>query len=126
MARSCLPGILAAMHAHGGEPEVVGKALIMLGVLGQVGRAARTAWAPPRPRPLRPRARPRRQSPLAQARQRPPAPNPQPPPQPGTPPCPLLLQGEEEAHEVIRQTIIERTPFPAICAAVLRDLGTTK
>ncbi|KAL4428663.1 hypothetical protein ABPG77_009769 [Micractinium sp. CCAP 211/92] len=68
VARSCLPGILAAMHAHGGEPEVVGKALIMLGVLGQ---------------------------------------------------------GEDEAHEVIRQTIIERTPFPATCAAVLRGLGTT-
>ncbi|KAL4447679.1 hypothetical protein ABPG75_004898 [Micractinium tetrahymenae] len=68
VARSCLPSILAAMHAHGGEPEVVGKALIMLGVLGQ---------------------------------------------------------GEEEAHEVIRQTIMERTRFPAICAAVLRDLGAT-
>ncbi len=40
--------------------------------------------------------------------------------------CLSLAQGEDEAHEVIRQTIIERTPFPATCAAVLRGLGTTK
>ncbi len=37
VAGSCLPAILIAMQRHLGEVEVVSKAMIMLGVLGQVG-----------------------------------------------------------------------------------------
>lgn len=68
VARACLPTILAAMQAHVEEAEVVAKALVMLGVLGQ---------------------------------------------------------GDEEAHELIRQAIMERTRFPNLTARVLRNLGTS-
>lgn len=37
VARTCLPPILAGLVVHSGEVEVVSKALILLGVLGQVG-----------------------------------------------------------------------------------------
>jgi hypothetical protein len=67
VARCCLPSILEAMLRHADEPEVVGKAMVLLGV---------------------------------------------------------LAQGEEEVHEAIRRTLVERTPFPRIAARVLSDLWT--
>lgn len=41
-------------------------------------------------------------------------------------PLNLDVQGDEEAHEAIRATIMERTPFPSLVAAILANQGTTK
>ena len=38
----------------------------------------------------------------------------------------LLPQGGEDAHEAIREVIVERSPFPRLVAEVLAQLGTTK
>lgn len=42
------------------------------------------------------------------------------------PPPPASPQGDEDAHEAIRVTIVERTRFPRLVAGVLRGLGTEK
>ena len=44
VARHCLPAGVAAVEQHPGEPEVVSKALILLGVLGQASGCAPACW----------------------------------------------------------------------------------
>jgi hypothetical protein len=131
VARCCLPSILEAMLRHADEPEVVGKAMVLLGVLAQAsrggggvppaGRAAcrrsGSSWRQPRPHAGQPAAAPVGRTPL-------PALPSCSRPAHHAPPGVDAAQGEEEVHEAIRRTLVERTPFPRIAARVLSDLWT--
>lgn len=128
VARSCLPPILAALQLHAGEAEVVSKALICLGVLGQVrpsaGCPCRPAARPPPCLPARGRAAcPTEHAGVTLLAMLTRAPT-------SAAPSALALcarlQGDEEAHEAIRATIMERTPFPCLVADVLSGPGTLR